>query len=93
MDRGVLHNHKGLRAAGEVRYTLYDFGASIAYPKDAVIEDLVATRRLNFELRDLPPVKGSYNSFKADIALMPGALQAKVRVCKTKKHTWIQLHI
>lgn len=76
----IFNGGHGLRDRGEVRYTLIDFGMSVMYPEDSVIEDLVETQPLGFRRRGGPAVEGPYNPFKADLALMGLVLQLRVRV-------------
>ncbi|KAH9478695.1 hypothetical protein JR316_0009153 [Psilocybe cubensis] len=70
---------RGLRRPGEVRYALIDFGNAIVFPEDTIIENVIATRPLNYWLRDLPKIDGAYNPFKADIAFLGAELEYKVR--------------
>lgn len=66
----------------EVRYALFDLGASIAFPEDAVIEEMLTTHYLSFDLHHLPEgsVKYPYNPFRADVAFLGTCLQRTVRV-------------
>ncbi|KAH9478692.1 hypothetical protein JR316_0009150 [Psilocybe cubensis] len=79
LDNHELYNAKDLRRLGEVKYALIDFGNAVVYPEDTVIENVVATRPLNYWLRELPKVEGPYNPFKADIAFLGAELEYKVR--------------
>lgn len=80
LDHRELMTTKGLRRPGEVRCALIDFGNAIAFPEDSVIENVIATRPINYWLRDLPKVEGPYNPFRADIAFLGAELEYKVRV-------------
>ncbi|KAH9483619.1 hypothetical protein JR316_0003089 [Psilocybe cubensis] len=71
----------GLRDPNEVRYALIDFGISIAFPEDTVIEDLRMIRYNSWFIRNIPDdsVIYPYNPFKADVALLASVLQTYVR--------------
>jgi hypothetical protein len=71
---------KGMRDPSAARYAIYDFGYSLIYPYETVLEDVTETRFLNFELRDLPTPHGPYNPFQEDIAFLGMTLQRWVRV-------------
>ncbi|KAH9483633.1 hypothetical protein JR316_0003103 [Psilocybe cubensis] len=68
----------GLRDPKEVRYALFDFGGSVSFPEDTVIEQARMSRRdLNFDLHGVPSesVSYPYNPFRMDIAFMGTCLQ------------------
>jgi hypothetical protein len=69
-----------MRDPSTARYAIYDFGYSLIYPYETVLEDVTETRFLNFELRDLPIPDGPYNPFQEDIAFLGMTLQRWVRV-------------
>lgn len=77
----MLHS-MGMWDPEEVRYALFDFGAFIAFPEDAVIEETLTTHYLSFDLYDVPEksVKYPYNPFKANIAFLGTYLQRRIRV-------------
>ncbi|KAH9483630.1 hypothetical protein JR316_0003100 [Psilocybe cubensis] len=72
----------GLRDPKEVQYALFDFGGSMIFPDDTVIEEARISRRdLNFHLHGVPPnsVTYPYNPFRMDVAFMGTCLQTYVR--------------
>jgi hypothetical protein len=71
---------KGMRDPSTTRYAIYDFGYSLIYPYETVLEDVTETQFLNFDLRDLPIPSGPYNPFQADVAFLGVTLQRWVRV-------------
>ncbi|KAH9483629.1 hypothetical protein JR316_0003099 [Psilocybe cubensis] len=75
-----MFRRTGLRKRDEVRYALFDFGASVAFPEDTVIEDTFTTDYLWFGVHNIQEdsVKYPYNPFKADIAFLGTALQTYV---------------
>lgn len=73
---------KGLRDLSVVHYAIYDFGGSLIYPEDTVLEDVQSTGFFNFRLRgfEIPP--GPWNPFQVDILFLGCTLERWVRVSK-----------
>ena len=72
---------KGLRNPGEVRYALYDFGHSLLYEEleEGIDIHSIKTERLIIFHHGASP-DGPYNPFKADVAMLGGLLELRVRV-------------
>ncbi|KAH9483624.1 hypothetical protein JR316_0003094 [Psilocybe cubensis] len=81
MDSSETIGKTGMRDPAEVRYALFDFGASITFPEDTDIEEASLTRYNSFALHDVPDesVKYPYNPFKLDMAFLGTSLQTYVR--------------
>ncbi|KAF8149336.1 hypothetical protein B0H34DRAFT_733314 [Crassisporium funariophilum] len=59
----------GMRYSSVVRYALYDFGFSLMYPHDTILEDVRDDREYNFSLRHLEaPSDPTVNPFQVDMA-------------------------
>uniref|UniRef100_A0A8H7Y4K3 Protein kinase domain-containing protein n=1 Tax=Psilocybe cubensis TaxID=181762 RepID=A0A8H7Y4K3_PSICU len=76
-----LFRRTGLRDPKEVRYALLDFGFSIAFPEDTIIEDVRMIRYNSWFVHYIPDnwVIYPYNPFKADLAMLASSLQLYVR--------------
>ncbi|KAH9483626.1 hypothetical protein JR316_0003096 [Psilocybe cubensis] len=72
----------GLRNPKEVRYALFDFGASEVFPEDTIIEEARTSRRdPHFGLHGVSfnTISFPYNPFRMDVAFMGTCLQTYVR--------------
>ncbi|KAH9483631.1 hypothetical protein JR316_0003101 [Psilocybe cubensis] len=82
LESSETSRRTGLRDPKEVRYALFDFGASEIFPEDTNIEEARISRRdLNFGLHGVPPesVTFPYNPFRMDVAFMGNSLETYVR--------------
>jgi hypothetical protein len=75
-----VYDLKGMRDPTTTRYAIYDFGHSLMYPYETVLEDVTETRFMNFVIRGLPAPPGPYNPFQADVAFLGKILQRYVRI-------------
>jgi len=76
-----IHSHtlKNVRDRATIKYALIDFGHSMSYPLDTVIEDVRETRFFGFSMRGLPQPEGPYNPFQAEMLSVGDVLQREVR--------------
>jgi len=84
-----IHSHtlKDVRDRAIIKYALIDFGHSMSYPLDTVIEDVRETRFFGFSMRGLPQPEGPYNPFQAEMLSVGDVLQREVRVRRSLRHS------
>lgn len=73
---------EGLRNPSVTHYAIYDFGASLIYPEDTVLEDVQSSGFFNFGLRGYETPPGPWNPFQVDILFLGCALERWVRVSR-----------
>lgn len=71
---------KGMRDPMTTQYAIYDFGYSLIYPYETVLEDVTETRFMGFEKRGIPAPPGPYNPFQADVVFVGVIIGRYVRV-------------
>ncbi|KAF9457534.1 hypothetical protein BDZ94DRAFT_201523 [Collybia nuda] len=70
---------KGLRNTSVTRYAIYDFGGSLIYPEDTILEDVHSNEFFNFRLRGYETPPGPWNPFQVDILFLGCVLECWVR--------------
>ncbi|KAF9457533.1 hypothetical protein BDZ94DRAFT_1272850 [Collybia nuda] len=69
----------GLRDTSVTRYAIYDFGGSLIYPEDTILENAQTDEFLNFRLRGYETPPGPWNPFQVDILFLGCILERWVR--------------
>jgi hypothetical protein len=69
-----------MRDPTTTQYAIYDFGYSLIYPYETVLEDVTETRFMGFEKRGIPAPPGPYNPFQADVIFVGVIIGRYVRV-------------
>ncbi|TFK33525.1 hypothetical protein BDQ12DRAFT_715773 [Crucibulum laeve] len=70
---------KGICDPAVAKYAIYDFGQSVIYPYNTVLEDVTVTKFLHFDLRGCPTPPGPHNPFHFDVLCLGVMLQNRVR--------------